>query len=304
MKKIKYPPKPHFFISIGLSAMLIVTLSKCQKDFEIERKNLKQDATSEVMTLKYEVETLTIPILQNPDEANSQEKIQAMMFSDKSKVEMTLFKDGTTRWQMETVLPSHDLSVQHLTPAGKEPKAKFTRIDRKGMGSFYDENEVLLYTHQVPVPSFADVVANLKENPNAIFAAMGIDTKANLNQILANAKAKGYTIQDLGNGMISVRMANSGIRATATRQSGSTDSNTIVNIFNTSLGIMIGSTLYNEQEEIISQAFYSYELNGQERLVPKAFYMQNWDIDPVTREKTKTETHTFFENVSVTLNQL
>ena len=280
----------------------MIIVGACQKDFEIAKPNAGTEAMPPgIIELSFEAETLTIPTLQNADKASSLEKIQAMPFAERSKIQMSAYEDGTTVWSMEKLKPKHDLSVQHQTPPSDQPEVKFTRIDRAGMGSFYDSKDVFLFKHQVQIPSFTEIVANIKENPHAIFSILGVKTAENVKLLLAKAKAKGNIVQDLGNGMVSMRSGN-GKAAGNVRQSGEANNYTTVDIYNINLGISIGSTLYDNQQNIVCQTFYSYTQNADQRLVPQAIYMQSWDKDPVTGEKRKTETNTYFENVTATIN--
>lgn len=281
-------------------SILALTAGACQEEFGKETTNINSLPTG-IINLSFEVETLTIPTLQNEGNASSQEKIQAIPFSERNKVQVSAYEDGTTNWRLEKLTPKNDLSVQHETPPNNQQQVKVTMIDQTGMGSFYDSKGVLLYTHEVPVPSFIDVVANIKENPNMIFTAMGVKTVENVKLILANAEANGHIIQDLGNGMVSVRTEN-GIGNSSAQLRGEADNFTTVDIFNTSLGIMIGSTMYDELENIVCQAFYRYGFNIYDQLVPEAIYMQSWDKDPITGEIKKVETNTYFENVTATIN--
>ncbi len=283
--------------------MFLFLLASCQKDVDVENVKSKQSHIDPgIINLEYEVETLTVPSLQNADDANAQQKIQAMAFSERNKIKMSAYADGTSAWRIEKQKPKNDLSVQHETPPSDLREVKITEVDRAGMGRFYDDKGALLFTHKVPIASLKDAVANVFENPNAIFTAMGVNTAENVAKILARAKAQGSIVQDLGNGMTSVRTGKGKGGESTLRQKDEADNLTSVDIFNTALGIMMGSTLYDEQENIVCQVYYSYVYNEQNKLVPEATFLQSWDIDPITGEKRKTETHTYFENVTATIN--
>lgn len=217
-------------------------------------------------------------------------------------MQVSIYEDGTAMWRMEKRKPKHDLSVKHETPPNDLREVSVTTIDQSGMGSFYDSKDALLFKHQVPISSFKNVVANIKENPNVIFAVMGVKTAENATLMLAHAKAKGYIINDLGNNLVSVRSGNGKDAANLARKNGEADNFTTVDIFNTALGILIGSTMYDEQENIVSQSFYKYVLNSENQLVPEAIFTQSWDKDPVTGNERKVDTNIYFENVTATIN--
>ncbi len=282
-------------------AILTLIVSACQKEFEVDNSHAEAQRSG-IVDLSFEVETLTLPTLQNAEDATTQEKIQSIAFSERSKVQVNIYEDGTSAWRMEKQKPIHDLTVHHQTPPNNRPKVLTTSIDRTGMGSFYDHNDSLLFKHKVPVSSFIEVVTNVKENPNVIFSVMGVKTADNVKLLLANAKAKGSIVSELGSNLVSVRSGNGKNAVANARQTNESDSLTTVDIFNTSLGILIGSTLYDQQEEIVCQAFYKYRLNMDNRLVPETIYMQSWDKDPVTGAKRKVETNIYFENVVATVN--
>jgi hypothetical protein len=170
------------------------------------------------------------------------------------------------------------------------------------MGYFYDSQNKLLYTHQVPVPSFAETVQNIKRNPGAIYAAMGMKTSEQVELFIANARAKGSILKDLGSGLVSVRTAIGQVSAINARQKDTSEELASVDIFNTEMGVLMGSTLYDMQENIVSQTFYKYKLNDDNVLVPEAIHSESWEEDPVTGEKAKVENDTYFENISATVN--
>lgn len=286
----------HYFLPF---ALIVLMVTACQKDIDNETANATSEAIPQgVIDLSFEIETVTIPNLKNPENATSQERIQAMMYSERNEVKMSAYDDGTTMWRMEKLKPKHDLSVRHETPPSDHPEVKVTLIDRSGMGSFYDAKNLLLFKHKVPIPDYSEVVAKVKKNPNMLFLAMGVSTANDLTSLLSAARERGDIVSDLGNGMVSVR---SGQGSSSARLQSEADF-VKVDIFNTGLGILMGSTMYDQQEKVVCQAFYSYQLVGSDRLVPQAIFMQSWDTDPVTGDERKTETNTYFDNVTATIN--
>ena len=299
MKRI--PPRIFSFCTHFKSSLFILLIAtSCQIGDDLRKTNASVFPPG-IIELSYEVETLTVPFQQNLDKATSQEKIQAMPFSERSKIEMSIYDDGTTAWRMEKLKPKHDLSVEHETPPNDQPQTKITLIDRSGLGSFYDAKGSLLFTNQVPITSMGEVVDNLKANPHAYFAALGVSTAENIKFLLASAKAKGHIITDLGNDMVSIRSDSGKGVPQAARTNNEADFTT-VNIFNTSLGILMGSTMYDEQGQVVVTTFYSYKQNSSDQLVPEAIFMESWDNHPLTGERVKSESHIWFENVTATIN--
>ena len=66
------------------------------------------------------------------------------------------------------------------------------------------------------------------------------------------------------------------------------------------LGIVIGSSLYNEADELVCQTFYRYKANSNKtKLIPGVIYSKQWDTNPRTNKWVDTITNMQFDNMVV-----
>jgi hypothetical protein len=76
---------------------------------------------------------------------------------------------------------------------------------------------------------------------------------------------------------------------------------TKVDLFNKNIGLCLGSTLYDQQNQIVCQTFYSYVVNAEQRWIPNKVYFKGWDKDPISGKRRFQESTTVFENVELTI---
>lgn len=261
-------------------------------------KNLRHDTAPGLFTLNFEVEHLLLPGSRNADNIPTYEQILSMPFADKNKINVTVYEDGTSAWRIEKTTPVIDLTVQHETPPGTEPKAVTTVIDRAGMGYYYGKNNKLLFQQMADMPSFLPFVNDIDERVSSL-SMMGVLGAEHLKTLLAHIQAKGAVLQHLDNGIVSVRTEAEKPVSPAYRTDETSSSYTTVQLFNEDLGLYLGGTVYDGQT-ILCQTFYSYTLNGQQQLVPYIIHTETWSSNPQTGERIKSASETYFTNVSVT----
>ncbi|MEO8475220.1 MAG: hypothetical protein ABI477_23660 [Chryseolinea sp.] len=288
-----------------LSFILLLAASSifgaCQKEVDILKPVNDTKFSTAAVKLKYEVETLTVPEWDNADNSEPQVRIMSMAFSTRNKVEVNISEDGASNWRIERMSPKTDVEAEHLSPPGVEPETHLTVIDESGVGRFYDAKGAMLHSNPVPIPSYKEMMANFKTNPNSLFSILGAPSVDNLNQIIEKAKEAGG-IQELGNNMVSVRTGknSSGVA----RSEGILDNTSKVDIYNKDLGLCLGSTLYDQQNQILCQTFYSYSVTPDQRWFPNRIYMKGWDNDPLTGKMRAQESTTYFENVTINIKNL
>ena len=269
-----------------VTIIILLLADACRYD-DFNSRIPKAEPIPGVIQLNFTSETLTVP--ESPDAKNSSlQKIQAMPSISKSSFKINIYEDGTSDWSIGKLKPSIDLVQQHQTPASDQPETVETYIDRAGMGSYYSVNHQLIHSAKLPMPSYLELIEKVKTNPAAALSAIGMPSTDKIELLLANAKQKGAVINDLGNGMVSVKVSvGGGVPNDIARQDNSADGNVAINIYNKDLGVLIGSTLYNQAGDILAQSSYRYKLNDDKSLTPEAIHSEIIRVDAFTNQKIK-----------------
>jgi hypothetical protein len=109
-------------------------------------------------------------------------------------------------------------------------------------------------------------------------------------------------VQDLGNGTIGIR-TKQGPKASipaGARISGQGDY-TAVDILDTRLNLVLGSTLYDAKGETVSKTFYKYAFKSGQA-TPEAIYQEVWTTE-ADGKKLKATSNTYFYQISSTVKQ-
>lgn len=202
---------------------------------------------------------------------------------------------------MEKQEPKHDVKEHHLTPVDSTiEETQTTRIDRSGMATYYDSQGNLLRQHQLTIPSFGKMVAEIKKDPSAAFGAVGVPSAERLKKLITDATATGAVVKDLGNGVTSIRIAHAAPVSTAAARTAAKADYHSVDVINTKLNLVLGSTLYDANEEVVSKVYYAYNFeNGKAK--PKATYGEIWNTD-AKGNRVKSISNTYFYQFSATVN--
>ncbi len=249
--------------------------------------------------VSFDAEVLNFQEVQDPSKASALQLIGAAPKAERSKIELDVYDDGSSSWMITKQEPKHDVAQHHLTPPDPSPQTYTTRIDRAGMGYFYDKNGTFLRQHPVPLPSYKAIADAIIADPKASFGAVGIPSTARLQKYLKQATNAGAIVQDLGNGLTSVRVTNT-TASNAAAKTASADQTTSVDIIDTNLNLIMGSTLYDSNQEVLSKAFYSYKFDN-DKASPEAIYQEVWNTD-ASGKKVKTISNTYFYQFSATVN--
>jgi hypothetical protein len=221
-----------------------------------------------VVELHFEAENITFRELDKNLETNAFGKVHAMPKAIRSKIDLQIYEDGTSDWKIRKLDPKHNTKVLDLTPPNPMPQTRTTRIDRSGMGYFYGDDGKLLHKHQVPVQLFSDLVKQVRKNPDAVYGALGVKTKQQIDEVVANAKVNGAVVKVLNSKSISVSTSVNNQPSIAIDNARVVASDyKAVDIINTDLNIVMGSSLYNKNEDLVSQVHYRYKVNGEKKLV-------------------------------------
>jgi hypothetical protein len=253
------------------------------------------------MEVNFEAEVLSYEEVDSKT-ATVMEQINAMPHTLRSNISIQIYEDGTSDWRMEKLTPKHNVTVKHLTPANPDPQTKVTRINRFGMGYFYDEKGKLLQEHAVTVQSFSDLITKAKKNPDEIFSTMGLKTVGNIDSYLSDAKSRGSIIQDMGNNKISISSTLTQNMPNARIAGDKKDEYTIVDIIDKNIKLVVRSTMYKKNKnDLISEVNYSYKLNDENKLIPNAMYAYHYSEDSKGK-KHKSISNTYFDHVSGKIN--
>ena len=289
--------------AIPLLLLMIFTWACSEKFLNGDQKYSPDEAPPQgLMEVNFEAEVLSYEELADPKSATVMEQINAMPHALRSNISIQIYEDGTSDWRIEKLTPKNDVTVKHLTPVNPDPQTKVTRINRFGMGYFYDEKGKLLKEHAVPVQSFSDLIIKAKKNPDEVFSTMGIKTVGNLDSYLSDAKSKGSIIQDLGNSKISISSTLTQSMPNARIAGDKRDDYEITDIIDKNIKMVVRSTMYGKKKkDLISEVNYSYKLNDEKKLIPNAMYSYHYSED-TKGKKRKSISNTYFDRVSGKIN--
>lgn len=280
-----------------VSLLVVGSISQaCNPDF-LQSDAGKNTPNEGVLTMSYEAEMLTYQPLGGDGKAPTPDRIAAMAKSARTRISVEVYEDGTSDWTMETLAPKQNTLMRDLTPPDPSPQTKKTHILRDGMGYFYDAGGKLLHKDPVPVQSFTPMLVQIKQDRTAANAIIGVKSEQEVTAMIANAKAQGGIVQDLGNGNISIR--NMVLTMNRNARGGIADMKQ-VDIVNGRLGIVVGSSLYDGGDQLVCQTFYKYKKeNNKNKLIPETIYSKSWHVNPRTNQRVETITNTEFENIVV-----
>lgn len=253
-----------------------------------------------VISMSYEAEMYTYRTVGDAATTSDLEKIRGMAKSARSQISVQIYKDGTADWTMEKLTPKHNTTIVDQTPPNPMPQTQKTRVLRDGTGYFYGRDGKLLHTDPVPTQSFLPIIGQFERDPTAINSVLGAKSKEQVEQMISRAKFSGGTVQDLGNGNISIRNAVASHAGQNAR--GEASKYKQVDVVNPGLGVVLGSSLYDEADGLVSQTFYRYKQNADKKLMPEAIYMKAWAKDPKTGKVVETVTTTEFDNLIAKVN--
>lgn len=300
---MKNKRQKRIIFAIPLLLLMVCTWACSEKFLNDDQKYSPDEAPPQgLMEINFEAEVLSYEELLNPKTATPLEHIASMSHSLRSNISIQIYEDGTSDWRIEKLTPKHDVSIKDLTPLNSNPVTKVTRINRSGMGYFYDEKGKLLQEHAVPVHSFSDLINKTKQNPDAIYSAMGMKTVEKLDQYISDAKAKGAIIQDLGNNKISIHSTIAQSMPNARIGGDKKDEYDIEDTIDKNIKMIVGSKMSQKnKKDIISETNYAYKLSEDKKLVPDAIYAFHYSEDSKGK-KHKVVSNTYFDRVSGKIN--
>lgn len=285
---------------------LLVTLlpvglmSSCTTEFLNEGSPADAKPDKGLMSIGYEIENLTYQELGDAGKATAINKIRGMAKAVRSKINIEVYEDGTSDWRLEKLTPTHDVRVNDLTPTNPMPQTKVTRISRSGRGYFYGSDGKLMKEHDIPTRSFSELVSRVRQDPSAAYAVIGIKTKQQVAQLVADAQHNGAIIKQLGDGKLSV--SSYVVKPAAKGARGPVANYRSVDIIDPNLGILVGSSLYNDKEQLVNQVFYRYKLGDDKKLTPESLHQKYWTTNTKTGETYAIVANTYFDNVSAIIN--
>lgn len=299
---MKNKRQKRIIFAIPLLLLMVFTWACSEKFLNDDQKYSPDEAPLQgLMEINFEAEVLSYEEV-DPKTATIMEKINAMPHALRSNISIQIYEDGTSDWRIEKLIPKHDVTVKHQTFANPDPQTKVTRINRSGMGYFYDEKGKLLRENAVPVQSFSDLINKVKKNPDEIYSTMGVKTIDNLDEYLNQVKKNGAIVKELGNNKISI-VSTLGQNIPNARISGDKkDDYEVEDIIDKYIKMVVGAKVYlKKKKELVSEANYTYKLNDDKKLVPNAIYAFHYNDDSKGK-KSKSISNTYFDHVSGKIN--
>ncbi len=223
--------------------------------------------------VRYEVEQITFveSIDKNP-KTKYLSSIAAIPMIMHNKVKMGIFADGTPEWVITHLEPSPQWrlpSAQAQIPKDESPKTVRTHI-KNGKGYFFDAQDRLIRTHPLLAQGFVDLVELLKKDQiphtqiaSRIIAGTGVD----VNQRIADARAKGYQVDASQGGRVTIKATiDYTVLNPFVTPDPSAEKFILIEVLATDMKVLLSSTLYTLQNQLVSQTIYDYQTGSDSQL--------------------------------------
>lgn len=241
---------------MALCALGLLALAACRKDRENAPGLNNPDLAFEV---RYETEAVSRQEIVGAagGKPDFMDENRAAPIASRSSTVITVFKDGSSEWVIRQLIPHAQIpSVRREVPADDSRKKVETRISRSGLSSHYDKDGGLIRTVQMEPVSFKQEVDALRSKGKTDASARILNLNMDTDALLAQARQQGAVVNTLGNGLMSIRTASA--KNSSARTTGGSNLSE-VSIFNPTLKLILGSTVYDNDEKV-AEIFYKYKL--------------------------------------------
>ncbi len=288
---------------------ILVTLSiviGCQHEQTKVETVLDEPSNTEgVFQMSYDMETMSYTNLENANlKPTPTEDVGMMPKVKKSAIRMTVFEDGTTDWTIKDVEPVNKIVYADKTPPNKRPKTVLTRIDRSGLARFFDKNNNEKHQYKMAIPDMKDFVSILRGDTsdagkslvgNSILSSRG---GINVQQILESAVRNGATVTSVSKNVIAVTsrnvMPNANVQAR-------TEHKVVESVIDTSQRILLGSTVKNEQGQVLVQLYMKYNTTTTNPTL-EMMEQRVYNINSPADRRTVNIISTMFSNMQVNIH--
>jgi hypothetical protein len=215
-------------------------------------------------------------------------------------IDLKVLDDGSSEWEIKNLEPTFQIpSPQADIPADNSAKTVVTRI-ANGTAYFYDKAKKLIRTHEMEAPSFSDLLNTIRggDNPAARVAArVAGGGDVDVNERIAQAKQKGHQVTDLGNGMVAIR-AKIDRNTKDSKFDGREEKFTSVDILDTKAKVVIGTTLYDQKENVVSRLIFKHKYEAG--VAPQIEMSQHETFGKDERGKAfTTVTTSYYRNMQI-----
>ena len=288
--------------------MSLCVLSACKPSIEENTLDLSVAYDKAPVQVSYEMESISFTELVSKNTSTEfLYKIAAKPNVTHLKVYAGIFEDGTSEWVMEHLVPTFKIpSAQSEIPQDDSPQTRRTHI-KNGIGYFYDLNDKLIRSQAVPMRAFNDLVELLKNDQKrdkaTVAARIIAGGNINVEQRLAEARAKGYIVTDIPASMTIT------IRSTVDRNTvypnqpydPAAPRFTNVELIHRYMKVMMGSTLYDAQGNIVSQMGYRYTTGADGQTELEQIHQEVYGTDN-TGAAFVTRTDTYIRDLETQYN--
>jgi hypothetical protein len=294
-KRLKSRTKSAIFATLGVLFFLVA----CQHEQEKVSTSLDSpSATEGVFQMSYDMETMTQTQLEGANiTPTALENVGMMPKIKKSAVHLTVFEDGTSDWTIKDMPPANPIVYADQSPPSKRPKTVLTRIDRSGMASFFDKDNHQKHQYQMTIAGMKDLVAliagdtssaNKSQLINGVLNARG---HVNMNVVLEAARRNGADVKTISKDVVAVTTGGSALGSIIQRD----DHKIVENVIDTSQRILLGSTVKNQQGQVISNVFMKYNTTNAQ---PTLDMMEQrvYDLTSPANRRVVTISSTTFSN--------
>lgn len=275
-----------------LVSMAVVSgLAACERfvgDGDVSQPSFNADSPI-ALEMSYDLETVSYTKLINPNDAGKMAFLyehSAKPSVSRQKVEVSVYMSGQTDWTITALKPSLTIPTgRENIPADDSPKTAKTRMFG-GTAYFYDRNNKLIRQHPMQTPSFGSVLNTLTADagyasPAARVAAKGIDVEDRIKK----AKDKGARVTELSKTVVAIRsVVNRATIDPNNPYSGKNPLYSTVELIDRKNKTLIGATLYNERDKVISRVMHKYILTGDKDPQLEMSHQENYGTDNFGKE--------------------
>lgn len=280
-----------------LFALLLLAVAACRKDRENAPGLNNPDLAFEV---RYETEAVTRQEVAEGagGKPDFMDENRAAPIASRSSTVITVYKDGSSEWQIRNLTPRAQIPlVRREVPADVSRRKTETRISRTGLSSHYDKDGGLIRTVQMEPVSFKYEVDMLRNKGKTDAAARVLNLNTDTDALLAQAQQQGALVNDLGNGLMSIRTKSPASQSGRTKGSVNLSE---VSIFNAALKLILGSTVYDNDQKV-AEIFYKYKFEAGKDPQVEMIHQKTYRTLESGRQLV-TITTTTVENMQVTSN--
>ena len=284
MKKTKI-----FYIVLSL---FLITLFSCEQDLEPQNQDLSTSTKKVGKELLYVSYTISSTIDYNmpPYDLTEFEMSYLNPSSEKNKVVMKLFNDGSTYLEINKIHDAKEIKLpNHILPDDR-PEIVKTIISGNTITT-YDTKGKVRTNQSIDIPNQMEMVNKIKalgkkftaeEISQTIATMQGHQFIDNLNDFIANATSNNIQILEQGSNYVTLRMPLNMVDPNLDQE--------CVLLIDKSKNRLVGNRIYSSDDKLLQTTYFGYNTGDVQSLnaiktVEKITLPSGFEIDQVSLDK-------------------